>query len=141
MTYWVRGCPTGPRETSAGLQPARLDRSGNRVFTRRKATTSIGLKPSYTSCPADDYSPRYTSCPADDFSSTAHSNTSCPADDFSSTAYNNNSLPADDFSSKAYSRLRQLHSIQLHHSIQHIAIPGVLQMTSAAQHNAIPAIQ
>ena len=30
-------CPKG--------QPARLDRSGNRVFTHRKATTSIGLKP------------------------------------------------------------------------------------------------
>ena len=44
MIYWVRGCPTGPRETSAGLQPARLDKRGNRVFTPRKAT-SIGLKP------------------------------------------------------------------------------------------------
>ena len=30
---------------SAGLQPARLISSGNRVFTRRMATASIGLKP------------------------------------------------------------------------------------------------
>ena len=32
-------------KTSAGLQPARLVSSGNRAFTRRKATASIGLKP------------------------------------------------------------------------------------------------
>ena len=31
--------------TSAGLQPARLVRRGDRAFTRRMAKASIGLKP------------------------------------------------------------------------------------------------
>ena len=34
-----------PAAASAGLQPARLARNGNRVFTRRVETISIGLKP------------------------------------------------------------------------------------------------
>ena len=34
-----------PAAASAGLQPARLARNGNRAFTRRVETTSIGLKP------------------------------------------------------------------------------------------------
>ena len=34
-----------PAAASAGLQPTRLARSGNRAFTRRAETTSIGLKP------------------------------------------------------------------------------------------------
>ena len=34
-----------PAAASAGLQPARLARNGNRTFTRRVETISIGLKP------------------------------------------------------------------------------------------------
>ena len=34
-----------PAAASAGLQPARLARNGNRAFTRRVETISIGLKP------------------------------------------------------------------------------------------------
>ena len=45
MQWGVGPSHKTPAAASAGLQPARLARSGNRAFTRRAETTSIGLKP------------------------------------------------------------------------------------------------
>ena len=111
----------------------KLVTSGDRAFTRRTATASIGLKPmrlamhhtrqkhsnftlDQTTAPAPHIAHSNTSCPADDFSSTAHSNTSCPAGD---SALQPTAIPAgqtnfsstadgytscpDDLSSTAYS--------------------------------------
>ena len=134
MTYWVRGCPTGPRETSAGLQPARLDRSGNRVFTRRKATTSIGLKPMRLA---------------------VHCTTTHMVNVFQLYSILQHQLSSSQLQLQLHqlsSRRLQLHSSQQHqlssrqlqlHSLQQTAsaTPAVQQTTSAPQHTATTAVQ
>ena len=146
-------------KTSAGLPPVRLVRSGDRAFTRRMATASIGLKPMRlavhrNTTEIQKYIPivqQTTSAPQHTETMAIYQTTSAPqhtADDFSSTAYSRRlqlhsiqqttSAPQHSHSiqqSQLSSRQCQLHSIQLHQ------LSSRLLQLHGIQHTAIPTVQ